>query len=800
MLIVLAALIATVLSVPVATATGSRVDETDPQVVDEIVVDRVDGRAPSTADLLRELQVDGASVSSVGGGFDVVTFGEPISASTAENLISRLESSGFVDSATISTSRGQLAAPNDPRYPDQWYLQSTGLGIGLEQAWDITTGNPDLVVAVIDTGRLDHPDMSSRVVPGYDFVFRPRDSKDGDGWDSDETDLGDWSDLNDPQFSCTSSPSFAQSSWHGTYIAGMIGAEANNGVGIAGINSRSKIQHVRVLGTCGGRTVDEATAIRWAAGLPVPGVPTNPTPARVINMSLGSAVACEAVEQSAIDAAVDAGAVVVVAAGNSNFNLGITDFAPAGCNNVITVASVGSTGVRASYSNYGGPVDIAAPGGPTGILSTMNIGQRSADLSAAGWTYSYKQGTSMSAAVVSGIVSLMLSVNPSLKSEQVQAILRESARPFPSGSGACSSNPSETYYCGAGIVSASAAVARAAQSISSAIVTRLEQSEFDDVFATNLAVERVAERSDIILTSGSVYPDGLAAAALAKQEDADIILVPPSGLTPAQVTTILTENPQEIWIMGGPEALPTSLETQLQAPSWLGGAGIDPSRVRRVFGATRYETATAVAGRLTNIGTINGKRTAFVVRGDNFADAVIAGPATFGPRDTAGAFPILLAQRDRLPESVISSLQSLGITNVVIVGGASVVSDATKRQIEALGVTTFRVAGADRYGTATALANFLSAPVAIGGFGWSTENVGLVNIADSSNGFDAISATGILGPNRQVLIGATPTQIPTATSTWLSQKNGSIRALTVVGSRSALPSVVVGQATSLLRR
>ncbi|MBU3688666.1 MAG: hypothetical protein B7C54_03955 [Acidimicrobiales bacterium mtb01] len=787
-------------SAPVHTLAGKAADQESSQLIDEIVIDRIDGRAPSTAEALKLLHIQDVEVSSIGGGFDVVGFDEPISSAEAHEVIDRLESSGYFESVTISTTRRRLAAPNDPRYPDQWYLQSTGLGIGIEQAWEITTGSPDLVIAVLDTGRLDHPDVSSRTVPGYDFVYRTRDSKDGDGWDADETDLGDWADPNDAEFACISTPSTSQSSWHGTYIAGMIAADTNNGKGIAGINQRSRIQHVRVLGTCGGRTVDEATAIRWAAGLPVPGVPTNPTPARVINMSLGSAVACESVEQSAIDAAVAAGAVIVASAGNSNFNLSITDFAPAGCNNVIAVSSVGNTGLRASYSNYGGPVDIAAPGGPSGILSASNAGTRSADLGSNGWIYSYKQGTSMAAAVVSGIVSLMLSANPSLNAEQVQAILRQTARPFPTGSGACSSDPTQTYYCGAGIVSASAAVALAAQSSSGATVTRLEQSENDDIFATNLAVEHAAERSDIILTSGSVYPDGLAAAALAKQEDADIILVPPSGLTPNQVTSILNENPQEVWIMGGPEALPTSLEIQLQSPSWLGGAGVDASRVRRVFGATRYETATAVAGRIGTIGTINGKRTAFVVRGDSFADAVIAGPATFGPADSAGAFPILLVQRDRLPDSVKTSLQGLGITNVVIVGGTSVVSDSTKRQIEALGITTYRVAGADRYGTATALANFLTAPTTIGGFGWSASNVGIVNISDESKGFDAISATGILGPTRRALIGATSSQVPVATGAWLSQLNGTIQAVTVIGSRAALPSTVIDQATILLRR
>jgi putative cell wall-binding protein len=315
-----------------------------------------------------------------------------------------------------------------------------------------------------------------------------------------------------------------------------------------------------------------------------------------------------------------------------------------------------------------------------------------------------------------------------------------------------------------------------------------------------LAVELAADRTDIVLTSGSVYADGMAAAALAKQQDADIMLVPPTGLTPAQISAIVNEAPQKVWIMGGPQAIPSSVETQLTASASQGGAGLPSTSIERVFGATRYETATAVAGRLGTIGTINGKRTAFIVRGDSFADAVIAGPATFGPADSVGAFPILLVQRDRLPDSVKTILQGLGITNVLIVGGTSVVTDSTKKQIEALGVTTFRIAGADRYATATALANFVTAPTSIGGFGWSASTVGLVNISDQSSGFDAISATGVLGPNRRVLLGLTSSQVPAATSGWLSQLTGIVRAVTVIGSQTSLPPLVVVQTTSFLRR
>ncbi len=229
-----------------------------------------------------------------------------------------------------------------------------------------------------------------------------------------------------------------------------------------------------MLGTCGGWTSDIADAIRWAAGLPVPGVAPNPTPAKVLNLSLGGASSCSAVEQAAIDDAVAAGAIVVAAVGNAASDLDSSPFSPASCDNVIAVAATTRFGDRANYSNFGSIVDIAAPGGlqltssDERILSLSNAGLTTADLTPSGWTYSYKQGTSMAAPHVSGVVSLMLAANSGLNNVQVEQILEQTARPFPaSPRGAqftCSSDPAAQYHCGAGLLDAGAAV-RAADAL-----------------------------------------------------------------------------------------------------------------------------------------------------------------------------------------------------------------------------------------------------------------------------------------------------------------------------------------------
>ena len=191
-----------------------------------------------------------------------------------------------------------------------------------------------------------------------------------------------------------------------------------NGLGIAGVDKMARMQPVRALGTCFGWSSDVSDAIRWAAGLSVPGVPDNPTPAQVVNLSLGGSGACPSIEQLAIDDAVVAGAVVVAAAGNSASDLDSVPFSPASCNNVIAVAATTRFGDRANYSNFGSIVDIAAPGGwkpiDEGIVSLSNAGTTNADLSQAGWTYATKQGTSMAVPHVSGVISLMLAANDRL--------------------------------------------------------------------------------------------------------------------------------------------------------------------------------------------------------------------------------------------------------------------------------------------------------------------------------------------------------------------------------------------------
>lgn len=338
--------------------------------------------------------------------------------------------------------------PNDPLYASQWSLQELAGGIRADLAWDSTLGT-GLVVAVLDTGIRPHSDLVANLLPGYDFVSDTFMGNDGNGRDADPSDPGDGVAAG----GCGSGvPSEDEaSSWHGTHVAGIVAARGLNGQGIAGVAPEAGLLPLRVLGRCGGYTSDVTDAIYWAAGYAVAGVPNNPNPARVINLSLSSSVqaSCSQTYANAIDQARAAGAVVVTAAGNRNTNADL--YPPGNCPNAFTVAASNRSGGRADYSNYGSLVDVAAPGGsmrflddPGGILSTANNGSQAP----AGDSFVYYQGTSMAAPHVAGVAALLFAAKPAALAEEVEDLLRASARPFPA---ACNG-------CGAGIVNADLAV------------------------------------------------------------------------------------------------------------------------------------------------------------------------------------------------------------------------------------------------------------------------------------------------------------------------------------------------------
>lgn len=365
-----------------------------------------------------------------------------------ETLAAELAKNANVEYAEPDRMLQPLLTPNDTRYSEQWhYFENTG-GIRMPAAWDTTSGS-GAIVAVLDTGYRPHVDLNDNILAGYDMIDDTFVANDGDGRDSDAQDPGDWVEAGE----CGGGypPSDQSSSWHGTHVAGTVAAETNNSQGVAGVAYGARIVPVRVLGKCGGYTSDIADGIIWASGGSVSGVPSNANPADVINMSLGGSGSCGSTTQNAINVARNNGTTVVVAAGNSNDDA--NNYNPGNCSGVVNVAATNRDGGRSYYSNYGSVVDLAAPGGDmrssssNGILSTLNSGSTTPGSD----TYAWYQGTSMATPHVAGVAALIKSVDPSLTPDDVESILKNTARAFPAS---CSG-------CGTGIADANAAVASA---------------------------------------------------------------------------------------------------------------------------------------------------------------------------------------------------------------------------------------------------------------------------------------------------------------------------------------------------
>ncbi len=432
----------------------------------------------------------------------------------AATLARQLAADADVLYAVPNGRKRRLAAPNDPFYTTgptlnlsaqtggpvsgQWYLRAPDTtirsAIDIEAAWTRTTGSSSVVVAVLDTGvRFEHPDLGrvatgGQLLPGYDMVSDTTVANDASGRDADPSDPGDWVTSTEAATGTFRNCEVTGSSWHGTSTASLVAAATNNGTGMAGAAPGVRILPVRVLGKCFGSDSDIIAGMRWAAGLAVAGVPTNPNPAKVINMSLGGSGSCSAAYQAAINEITAAGVTIVAAAGNS---AGHPVNEPANCSGVIGVLALRHAGTKVGFSDLGPEISIAAPGGNCvnvsagsaclyPILAATNTGTQGPVSS--GWTDSFNAtvGTSFSAPLAAGVAALMVSQRPSITPAQLRNAMRASARPFPTSGADNGSDPTpvtacvapvagvdqlqcycNTSYCGAGMLDAGRAVTAA---------------------------------------------------------------------------------------------------------------------------------------------------------------------------------------------------------------------------------------------------------------------------------------------------------------------------------------------------
>ncbi|WP_224243083.1 S8 family peptidase [Hyalangium gracile] len=418
-----------------------RLPTTDPTIIGDVIV-RFEQAGLSAPLALERVQVPGYRVAHKGFaseylhlvGFEALD-GHALTVEETGQLVARLAEVPGVRFTEKNLRMYSSRAPNDPAYTAQWHYPA----LNLPSAWDVNIGAGSVTVAVLDTGIATHPDLQPRIVQGYDMISDADNAGDGDGRDSVPIDMG----KDEPG---------GGSSWHGTHVAGTIGAATDNGSGVAGVTWAARIMPVRVLGKKGGTSFDIAAAMNWAAGGVVTGIPTNPTPARVVNMSLGGASPPSSTYQDIINPRAAEGTIYIIAAGNESTDT--TNSTPCNQDNVICVGSTNFAGRRSSFSNFGAQVDVMAAGGemtedlngddyPDGVLSTAF-----SDDGTPG--YFFQQGTSMATPHVAGVVALMKSVNPGLSVAQVENLLKTTA----SKSSQCSEG------CGAGLVNAQAALKR----------------------------------------------------------------------------------------------------------------------------------------------------------------------------------------------------------------------------------------------------------------------------------------------------------------------------------------------------
>lgn len=373
--------------------------------------------------------------------------------------------------------RTAVPAPNDDNYASNqanYMEQSAYASLNMLNVWQRTRGSAATVIAVLDSGVLyDHPDLKGRLLPGYDFVSQPTPStgtresgslsqsgsNDGDGRDSDPSDPGDA-----PPAGATCGDGSQTSSFHGTAVASVAVAQANNGRFMAGMDWNAKVLPARVSGRCGIATsADIIDAMYWAtgSGRVDPALGLNPNPAQIINLSFASDIplgaTCSGATSDAVRVAIAdaraANVAVVISAGNNGG--GAVQF-PASCPGAIAAVAAQSDGLLASYTAQGrasgSSLVIAAPGDAFArYLGANNGGVPSGTKRGAPDPTRHNtllfQGTSFSAPMVAGTISLLRAVKPGLSADDALVALRNTVKPFPTNAGLCTSLLFGTSRC-----------------------------------------------------------------------------------------------------------------------------------------------------------------------------------------------------------------------------------------------------------------------------------------------------------------------------------------------------------------
>ncbi len=544
-------------------------------------------------------------------GHRLLKAGKVMTRLEAESIARQLQSEQADIEWVVPDVQVPLASvPNDTYWPIQWTLFNTASGINMPGAWDLytirrTSSDPNLpIVAIIDSGYRRHEDMP---VPEfgpntYNGVQPPLDT--GDSFLKGEC-------PNDPNASLTFN------SWHGLKIQGQIAATTSNSVGMAGVDGQLKILQARYYGKCGGslsayiNAIIGSTSYRSAAGQRV----------RVMNLSQGGqGGACYAPLQDAITNAINAGITIVASAGNDALDASISP--PGNCAGVIAVAATNINGARANYSNFGGTIALAAPGGEyTGNSSTqlpstayaLDSGQAPVD--DVSTNYQQIQGTSFAAPHVSAVAGMMLNINPALTPAQVRAKLIASAKAF----------PASCVGCGSGLLDARAALVSVLATIAQTInfPTPSDQglgaaAPLTATASSGLAVVLTSSTPSTCSTSGLVLsPLALGTCTITATQPGDA-----TYLAASPVTRSFQIKQAQTVTLGG------LMDSKLSAGSLT------------VTASSSSGLSVAITSTTPGVCTVSGLVVHFVALGTCGLTASQSGNSTFAPASTSGSFVI----------------------------------------------------------------------------------------------------------------------------------------------------------------
>ena len=552
--------------------------------------------------------------------------------------------------------------PDDPLYDEQWYHQQTNI----EAGWDVTTGGGDSTVVIVDSGiNSDHPDLTNRV--GDQLKAQDGEIEDGVDGDNDESGQG-----------------------HGTWVAGAFGAEGDNGIGIAGVDWAADIVDIDI------GVGDLLSGPGIIAGIDY----AAEISADVLNLSLGSLEPgpCPEALQAPIDDAVAAGVTVVASSGNEQQTHPDQSFWPANCDGTISVAATGPDDAIAPYSSQNEHVDIAAPGGDVtveggGFLTTNNPESRPLPDE----DYALVQGTSFAAPYISGVISLMLDVDPGLSNDEIYDVLTSTAR-HPDGV------DRDNAY-GHGIVDVAAAL--------EAVVPepRDERRIYGaDIESTDVIGQAIAASQDrfgdgeaewAVVTRDNEYADALSGSTLTAGVAPVLYTGSEGGLSDdsaAELQRVLAEGGL-VAVLGGMDAVPAEVDEDLEALGF---------EAQRIFGPSRGETAEEVAYFLHEMEEVDG---VVLAKAFDWPDAVTAGSI-----GVQYGYPVLLTgygedQVDELHPSAARALEEIDPDVLITVGGTSAIGEDAEREAADIGdvpeENIIRLGGGSRLETAIEVGEFI---------------------------------------------------------------------------------------------